>query len=227
MSFFFLMIRRPPRSTLFPYTTLFRSSLRRQRQQMLALDPHGLAHRVRFARDPTLLVGATSCEQKLVPLFQTLHPRNRHQMIAPEVAHFAFHSALLIPSRRIAELRLKAPVRAEGNEPLSLLPLIPAQNLLHRTLQVVVAQPPAHPAEELKRELVCFQKRLLGGVIVGAMKRSASRHRAHREAIHLAQLAHDFRESFVPINLSLAAALRHKRLPFCHPQLLLATADVM
>src|SRR2546430_17510031 len=26
MYFFFLMIRRPPRSTLFPYTTLFRSS---------------------------------------------------------------------------------------------------------------------------------------------------------------------------------------------------------
>src|SRR3712207_8277896 len=26
-SFFFLMIRRPPRSTLFPYTTLFRSEL--------------------------------------------------------------------------------------------------------------------------------------------------------------------------------------------------------
>src|SRR2546430_7024553 len=28
MFFFFLMIRRPPRSTLFPYTTLFRSQLR-------------------------------------------------------------------------------------------------------------------------------------------------------------------------------------------------------
>src|SRR5258705_11132514 len=26
-SFFFLMIRRPPRSTLFPYTTLFRSNI--------------------------------------------------------------------------------------------------------------------------------------------------------------------------------------------------------
>src|SRR5258708_33885381 len=26
-SFFFLMIRRPPRSTLFPYTTLFRSAV--------------------------------------------------------------------------------------------------------------------------------------------------------------------------------------------------------
>src|SRR2546430_5031705 len=28
-TFFFLMIRRPPRSTLFPYTTLFRSTQRR------------------------------------------------------------------------------------------------------------------------------------------------------------------------------------------------------
>src|SRR2546430_10238181 len=33
--FFFLMIRRPPRSTLFPYTTLFRSSLE-------LADPFGL-----------------------------------------------------------------------------------------------------------------------------------------------------------------------------------------
>src|ERR1039457_7363332 len=30
--FFFLMIRRPPRSTLFPYTTLFRSDGERQRR---------------------------------------------------------------------------------------------------------------------------------------------------------------------------------------------------
>src|SRR5260370_19792504 len=31
--FFFLMIRRPPRSTLFPYTTLFRSGLFKGRHQ--------------------------------------------------------------------------------------------------------------------------------------------------------------------------------------------------
>src|SRR5438093_9780777 len=31
LSFFFLLIRRPPRSTLFPYTTLFRSALHEQR----------------------------------------------------------------------------------------------------------------------------------------------------------------------------------------------------
>src|ERR1022692_5148572 len=33
--FFFLMIRRPPRSTLFPYTTLFRS---------IVVDPKSLEH---------------------------------------------------------------------------------------------------------------------------------------------------------------------------------------
>src|SRR2546430_7428912 len=33
MFFFFLMIRRPPRSTLFPYTTLFRSP-----HQLVVLD---------------------------------------------------------------------------------------------------------------------------------------------------------------------------------------------
>src|SRR2546425_5890479 len=35
--FFFLMIRRPPRSTLFPYTTLFRS------RDVPLLDPEGVA----------------------------------------------------------------------------------------------------------------------------------------------------------------------------------------
>src|SRR2546426_9003970 len=38
--FFFLMIRRPPRSTLFPYTTLFRS--RNPRIRDLAITTNGL-----------------------------------------------------------------------------------------------------------------------------------------------------------------------------------------
>src|SRR5688572_31819041 len=41
--FFFLMIPRPPRSTLFPYTTLFRSRLRarghRRRRRRRGVDP--------------------------------------------------------------------------------------------------------------------------------------------------------------------------------------------
>src|SRR5258705_8447829 len=46
--FFFLMIRRPPRSTLFPYTTLFRSLRRRAGD----LDRHhlGIWQRLRCRR---------------------------------------------------------------------------------------------------------------------------------------------------------------------------------
>src|SRR5438876_11404751 len=62
--FFFLMIRRPPRSTLFPYTTLFRSLLHalldEQRQLAALLEPrariaclalrlHLVLHRLRHA----------------------------------------------------------------------------------------------------------------------------------------------------------------------------------
>src|SRR5215216_7595445 len=44
--FFFLMIRRPPRSTLFPYTTLFRS-----RHQRRAHTQAHRGHRRGFGRD--------------------------------------------------------------------------------------------------------------------------------------------------------------------------------
>src|SRR2546422_5116186 len=43
LSFFFLMIRRPPRSTLFPYTTLFRSNLCRLITRMKLGAPKGAA----------------------------------------------------------------------------------------------------------------------------------------------------------------------------------------
>src|SRR2546429_6585694 len=51
--FFFLMIRRPPRSTLFPYTTLFRSGRRllglTDLLHRVAEPAHGLLHE-RIAR---------------------------------------------------------------------------------------------------------------------------------------------------------------------------------
>src|SRR3712207_8046725 len=55
--FFFLMIRRPPRSTLFPYTTLFRSSLNQEVMARLdactigvPMDPNAFLTRVRQVR---------------------------------------------------------------------------------------------------------------------------------------------------------------------------------
>src|SRR2546430_14794303 len=41
--FFFLMIRRPPRSTLFPYTTLFRSGVKSLWEFHQAADPARIA----------------------------------------------------------------------------------------------------------------------------------------------------------------------------------------
>src|SRR2546430_13168561 len=52
--FFFLMIRRPPRSTLFPYTTLFRSNDRETIDESSARRARGRgcrrAHRIARAR---------------------------------------------------------------------------------------------------------------------------------------------------------------------------------
>src|SRR3712207_8682840 len=50
MVFFFLMIRRPPRSTLFPYTTLFRSDRLAERCEVAAQ----LLQRVQEERHPLL-----------------------------------------------------------------------------------------------------------------------------------------------------------------------------
>src|SRR6267154_628006 len=48
--FFFLMIRRPPRSTLFPYTTLFRSRARSRRALARQAAPLGGLRRADRAR---------------------------------------------------------------------------------------------------------------------------------------------------------------------------------
>src|SRR5258706_11880746 len=53
--FFFLMIRRPPRSTLFPYTTLFRSLVERVAGQRRAVG----AERRRVPRPVVTSAGAT------------------------------------------------------------------------------------------------------------------------------------------------------------------------
>src|SRR2546427_10716047 len=54
MSFFFLMIRRPPRSTLFPYTTLFRSHATRAPVMFSHSSARALAHHSRDVPDSIL-----------------------------------------------------------------------------------------------------------------------------------------------------------------------------
>src|SRR5260221_9883561 len=51
--FFFLMIRRPPRSTLFPYTTLFRSHIGSEAAQATAAAPLEWRHRRQRSEEHT------------------------------------------------------------------------------------------------------------------------------------------------------------------------------
>src|SRR5258707_5739213 len=60
MFFFFLMIRRPPRSTLFPYTTLFRSQL----QSHACADAFSLINSTvtpQSSREIPRIISAESC----------------------------------------------------------------------------------------------------------------------------------------------------------------------
>src|SRR5258707_5492642 len=95
--FFFLMIRRPPRSTLFPYTTLFRSHL------YLALHIHHAAPAWRGAR------------------------RNAHWLAKRVIAHAYHRQAVELPDRipvgvdhhRALKHHLIELVRDEAQPPLA------------------------------------------------------------------------------------------------------------
>src|SRR3712207_7908321 len=61
MNYFFLMIRRPPRSTLFPYTTLFRSvRLQRSRSQRTRGAHHRSDRRRRRSGSGTCALGMSN-----------------------------------------------------------------------------------------------------------------------------------------------------------------------
>src|SRR5258708_23664500 len=87
-SFFFLMIRRPPRSTLFPYTTLFRS-LSHHACQADPGQPDAVRQRRRAVLDrseehtselqsPDHLVCRLLLEKKKVELIE-YHAKKRHR----------------------------------------------------------------------------------------------------------------------------------------------------
>src|SRR2546430_11964355 len=68
--FFFLMIRRPPRSTLFPYTTLFRSGDGRQH-----LNPRRRSLRA-WRADDLAAVDASESEDQTGPAGRHRHDRS-------------------------------------------------------------------------------------------------------------------------------------------------------
>src|ERR1041385_2729749 len=81
-SCFFLMIRRPPRSTLFPYTTLFRSGYDPRDFVLVAFGGAGPLHANALARElgiPTVLVPP---RPRIAPALGMLAPHARHEVVA-------------------------------------------------------------------------------------------------------------------------------------------------
>src|SRR3984957_13221476 len=131
-------------------------------------------------------------------------------------SHWGFESEFCTP----AEGHEKGGVEGEGGyfrrnhmvpvpqvaswEALNLFLLeVPSQNLLYRTLKVVVPQDCKYSTEIEKRAFVRFQKRLLAGVREGAMEGSSTGHAAHAKDVGQLPLSADICVSFIPIHLRL------------------------
>src|SRR6266498_3779407 len=77
--FFFLMIRRPPRSTLFPYTTLFRSRLHRRGNRAAGLAVMGAVAEPAMHRQGGHVVEGALYRSRLGPGLELAHPRRVDQ----------------------------------------------------------------------------------------------------------------------------------------------------
>src|SRR3989454_4400703 len=109
---FFLMIRRPPRSTLFPYTTLFRSRRARAtggRSSESRLEPHAVGR-------ADVVQGGVAREAQAVPPDRDAHagdgppPRvavapfaHHHEVRGEYVPHFERGTELVIRSEPVGE----------------------------------------------------------------------------------------------------------------------------
>src|SRR5258708_2948820 len=117
---------------------------------MLSFRDHRRAHQLTASGDLALFILATGGEQLRIEAGEVRRLRQRHPVIAPEVAGLAFDAALFVSFVGRAELARKPPVRAERDEARGFLATIAAQDLLHRAFQVVVPEEAANSAKKIE-----------------------------------------------------------------------------
>src|SRR5215469_15994146 len=101
--------------------------LLRQWQELRPLRDYRCTDGLVMAGDLAPLVISAAGQQLRVKLVEISRPRNRHPVIAPEVADLALDPALLVRFSRRTKVALEAPVRAKGDEARSLYALLAAQ----------------------------------------------------------------------------------------------------
>src|ERR1700679_3517670 len=136
---------------------------------MRAFRDHRRADGLGMSGDLTPPVFMTGGQQMAVEIIKIPCMRQRHPVIAPEVAGFALNPTFFVRFPRVAKIAREPPVRAEGDQARGLLAPMALQNLLHRTLQVVVSEQPEDSAEIMKCLLVGLKKRLLRRALISPM----------------------------------------------------------
>src|ERR1700745_1258258 len=96
---------------------------------MLAFNQNRRANALLASCDYSMFILLTRRQQLRVQAIQIISNRNRHPMIAPEIATFSFNTALLMRFAWRAELGLKSPMRSERDETCSLFPSLTAHDL--------------------------------------------------------------------------------------------------
>src|ERR1700733_531576 len=195
---------------------------------MFSLHIHPGAYTLAPIADPTLLILPGTFQQELVQRLPVGYLRYRHHVIPPKISPFSFHPALLMPFSGRAELRLEAPMRSESDESCRLFSLVPAQNLLHCTLEIVITTKTEYTPEISKGPLVRLQKCLLTGVREAAMEGSSTGHASHAEHISLLSLSADICHGLIPRHLRFyppTVRLRYERLLLIEFQLNLPLAN--
>src|ERR1035438_3235522 len=148
---------------------------------MFALDGQAGTNGPLAPRHEPTFVLLARLQELPVERVHVLRFRHGHPMVPPKIPDLSLNAALFMGLGRRAKLRLKSPVRTEGNKPGRLFPSRSSQDLPYRRAQVVVPKLSKYPPKVSECQLMRFQKRLLGRMPVGAVKRRSAGHAAHRE----------------------------------------------
>jgi hypothetical protein len=101
--------------------------------------------------DSSLPVVFATLQQITIKFIQAGNLGQRRPPAPPKAPDLVLHAALLVATRRRAELGFEQVVRAKRDEAGRLLSPLAAQNLLHCNFQVVIAQRLKYAAEHLQR----------------------------------------------------------------------------
>ena len=142
------------------------------------------------AGDVAGVVCAVGCLELRVQLGHALHARNWHEVAAAEAADLALHAALLVRAAGagLAEERVEAVVRAQRGEAVALDAVATGEHAHHGRLEVVVTDPPRHPAETREGDRVALEERLLALAREADVDRPPRVREPHHEHRELGQL---------------------------------------